>query len=297
MKKNKITFSRSGIANAQKIEQEIISKTFAKIFAAEGVAHNENNNTYSLNDIENISEEEMMEIYSNKEAIDKLHLPQVLHSCKARTLVACRKEVGTRFKKQPLNGFQSFAESDLEVLRFGEEQTLDATDSKDLLPVDGLEGTFKGCYVLRIIYPMDVSKVEEIGDDTFKNCNSLQELRLYGLKTSVDLSSSPRLSYRSLLYIMENKEMDAEIELSVNSATYRYLYSSKTPDSNIGGTTDEWSALRENAILKNVKFDCPACVAYVKEDVLHINKGEIEEGTLIFDKQHCIVANNALSFL
>ena len=37
MKKNKITFSRSGIANAQKIEQEIISKTFAKIFAAEGI--------------------------------------------------------------------------------------------------------------------------------------------------------------------------------------------------------------------------------------------------------------------
>ena len=74
----------------------------------------------------------------------------------------------------------------------------------ELLPVESLNGTFCQCKCLHTVYPMDVSAVNSISYETFKGCSALKELRLYGLRSSLNLSMVPLLTYASLLYIVSN---------------------------------------------------------------------------------------------
>ena len=297
MKNKKITFSHSGVGNVMRVKEEIVATVFERMFAAIGATRDKFNDTYLLNGIEDITEEEMVAIFCDKEAIDKLDVEKLLYGCGVRTIVPCRGEVGIRLKNRPLKGAYCFARSGVEVLKFGEEQILDDADAKELLPVERLEGTFCGCAALRVVYPMDVSSVGFISGDTFEGCENLRELRLCGLGVSLDVASSPLLSYKSLLYIVDNKNSEVAIEVAVNPATYKYLHSAQIAGDGVGGRVDEWDMLLESASAKGVKFSTPAFVAYIRGAVLYINRGEVCDESLIIAEPCCFVSEAFLNFI
>ena len=293
--KKKITFSKSGARSAKRAEARCISQALRMLFATTQAVYDSGGNRYSLNGLSDISEEEMIEIYSRKEAIDGLDLWQVLRNGSIRTIVPCEKEVGLRLKNRPLKGYYSFADSLLEVLKFSHRQTLDTTDVKELLPVESLNGTFCQCRCLHTVYPMDVSAVESIGYETFKGCTALKELRLYGLRSSLNLSMVPLLTYASLLYIVSNAGDTTGINITLNPATYKYLTGLEVPGSYIGGTSEEWQVLHRNARLKGFTFGTSGTVAYVKENTLHIDRGVYDKNILtINDTSSCSISDKAL---
>ena len=64
--------------------------------------------------------------------------------------------------------------------------------------------SFYGCSSLRKVDAiMDLSECGDVGN-AFTNCTSLEELRLKGLKVSIDLSACTKLSIDSARYLLEN---------------------------------------------------------------------------------------------
>ena len=64
--------------------------------------------------------------------------------------------------------------------------------------------SFYGCSSLRKVDAiMDLSECGDVGN-AFTNCTSLEELRLKGLKVSIDLSTCTKLSIDSARYLLEN---------------------------------------------------------------------------------------------
>lgn len=295
MKKN-ITFSKSGVIGLKSSEKSIAAKILEMLFAGIAV-RNASHGSYSLNGLSDISENEMVAIYNKKEAIYNLDVPQLLNNEEVRTIVPCEKEVGVRLKNRPLNGNLTFADSGVEVLKFSKKQLLDTINEKEIMPVVGLDGTFKECKKLRVVYPMNITGVDEIAADTFKGCTALQELRLYGLATPLDISSSPLLSYGSLLYMVTNCKNSDSVSIVVSADTFKYLVAMELPNENIGGTAGQWLALFEDAGAKGINFDTPGCFAYVMDNTLCMNRSVVDEDVLNIDENFsCSVSGGVLCF-
>ncbi|MBQ8271311.1 MAG: hypothetical protein IJZ22_08960 [Bacteroidaceae bacterium] len=293
--KKKITFSKSGARSTKRTEEDIISKALGNLFATTAAVYDRASVYYSLNGLK-VTEGEMVAIYGNKEVIDKLDLWQVMRGSCARTIMPCEKEVGVRLKNRPLKGYYSFADSLLEVLKFSEGQTLDCTDEKELLPVESLDGTFCNCKELRIIYPMNIAAVDSIGEDTFKECTALQELRLHGLKTSLDIAAASQISYNSLLYMVANNGNSGSIGITVSPATYKYLTALELPSGSVGGTSEEWQNLHNVAQTKGIMFNTSGIIAYVQNGTLHLNNGVVDETTLVINDASCNISDGIICF-
>ena len=66
---------------------------------------------------------------------------------------------------------------------------------------------FNGCSRLRTIEgTLNVSLVAQISNGTFGGCTSLAEVRIKGLKTSINLADCQRLSMESIRYLVENAQ-------------------------------------------------------------------------------------------
>ena len=66
---------------------------------------------------------------------------------------------------------------------------------------------FNGCSSLRTIEgTLNVSLVAQISNGTFGGCTSLAEVRIKGLKTSINLADCQRLSLESIRYLVENAQ-------------------------------------------------------------------------------------------
>lgn len=66
---------------------------------------------------------------------------------------------------------------------------------------------FNGCSRLRTIEgPLDLTLVAQISNGTFGGCTSLAEVRIKGLKTSINLADCQSLSMESIRYLVENAQ-------------------------------------------------------------------------------------------
>lgn len=294
MKKN-ITFSKAETGFYQHLLREAVFTQLKMLFAAIGATYDSDKKQYSFNSIDDLSEEDMVEIYTRKEAIDNLDIPKALKDCNIRSIVPCNGEVGTRLKKRALQGEDTFAYTPVEVLRFGHTQQLDSATSEQLLPASNLNGTFKGCSNLHTIYPIDVTKVENISDSTFKECYVLRELRLYGLSTGVNIAHSPLISSSSLHYIVSNAvKKDVKNCIKLHPNTYKMLVGLQ-PDNNESATI-EWEAVYETAKKKNITFDTDEFIAYTKGDTLYVNIAAIDDETVLLHNEKTEISGKTIHF-
>lgn len=284
-----ITFSKAGTSYIARRLQEEKSYLLKRFFVAAGATANENNGSYSLNGIEDITEEQMLAIYMHKDAVKELDMPHILHGCDIRTIIPCHQAVGALLKSRPLDGEESFAESGVEILKFGNGQDIDSTEEKELLPATELRGTFRNCKKLHTIYPINMNGVSAVSNDTFAGCDALHEVRLYGLGTSISLAHSPMTSYRSLLYAVTNSRGEG-FEIALHPTTYKYLIGMIAAPTYVGGTESEWHALHAAAANKNIRFVTAEKILFVKNSTIQSNCITIEDDTMVIDEESGMIS-------
>ena len=284
-----ITFSKAGTSYIARRLQEERSYLLKRFFVAAGATANENDGSYSLNGIEDITEEQMLAIYMHKDAVKELDMPHILRECDIRTIIPCHQAVGALLKSRPLDGEESFAESGVEILKFGNGQDIDSTEEKELLPATELRGTFRNCKKLHTIYPINMKNVSTVSDDTFAGCDALHEVRLYALSISISLAHSPMTSYRSLLYAVTNSRGEG-FEIALHPTTYKYLVGMMAAPAFVGGTESEWHALHAAAANKNIRFVTAEKILFVKNSTIQSNCITIEDDTMVIDEESGMIS-------
>lgn len=104
-------------------------------------------------------------------------------------------EIGNCPKVKRINGFAYNCPA-LESIRIG-------LASKIVI----FNETFNGCKSLRTIEGiLDLTLVDNTSKTTFRGCTSLEEVRIKGLKISINLADCQRLSMESVRYLVENAQ-------------------------------------------------------------------------------------------
>lgn len=291
--KKTITFSKSATSDYAKNLREAVSGLLRVLFTAAGAAGGTGDNCYALNDIDDISEEEMLAIYTHKEAIDNLDLPQALQGCAIRTIIPCSQTVGVRLKNRPLNGERSFAGSSIEVIKFGCHQELNSSNLLLAMPATKLDGTFRGCKALHTIYPINIKDAGSISEDTFSECSSLKEVRLYGLNAAVRFTDSPLISYSSLMYAVIHGSKNG-FEIALHPTTYKYMTNMLNAPASVGGTKNEWDILQRNAETKNIAFTTTEIIISVYGTVLYLNCATMVEDEFVINERNATVYEDCL---
>lgn len=293
MKRN-ITLSNSASSYLKRLEREKSNSALRILFTVAGADFSQKENRYTLNGVTGINNEEMASIYNHKEAVYRLTETRALEGCAIRTIFPCNGKAGVRLATLPLHGERSFAETPLEILKCGNTQTLDGTDTDEMIKANCLRGTFCDCQALHIVYPINITDCSTISSDTFKNCSALNELRLFGLKHDIDLSYSANMSYKSLKYMVDNAT--GKITITIHPDTYKYYITRLESPVHIGGTKAEWEALHKRADKKGICFTTLLLIAYIRNDSLNINKGKVDDGILRISATDCCVEGETVVF-
>lgn len=106
-----------------------------------------------------------------------------------------------------------------------------------------MQQAFKWCRKLRKF--MNIIKVSACNDisGAFDFCDSLEEIRLTALDKNVGFKDSPNLTLFSLNYMVEHSANTNPITITIHPDIYAKL-----------STEEEWMALNELAISKNISF-------------------------------------------
>ena len=198
------------------------------LFIAAGATYNEETGYYSLNGVDDLSEDDIKVCYAYKEIVynlDKGRLAQGLKSLRAiypyryPTLQDAYKNSGS------LKGVHFFRETPIEVFRVTPPNTsfLDDTRTSFMLPCIILTGTFAGCKHLHTVYPMDLRVCTVLSTDAFSSCTALKELRAWGLKLNLSVSDSPLISKESILYIVKYALPTSAITITLHPDAYARL--------------------------------------------------------------------------
>ena len=184
---------------------------------------------YYLNGLGDITEEQMMDIYNEKEALNSAHKLRGNQLFKSRSFIIPVPQSFTNisnryFLDQSLQF--TWAEcANLEVLRFANIVQLD-TVNQSHMPKPSLTMRYVFYNSRKIAYicsPIDVSGVNTIEGNTFQGCGNLRELRLFALKTNLSLSDCLVISKNSVLYIVNNATPSSAITITLHPDAYARL--------------------------------------------------------------------------
>lgn len=250
--KKVISLSRSGASGVARQVAGVVADTLKRLFVAAGAEYNTLTGSFSLNGVDDITEEQMLLIYDSKNLMSASNMRAAAVGDSVPTYYPMRGMVGRRREGCPVDLSDAFCGSSVEVVKFGQEQSLNSADSENLLPISALDGAFEGCTKIHTIYPMSVCDVKSISGETFRGCCALRELRLKGLAASLDVSSSPLLSYNTLNYIVCYAAPENVITLKLHPYTYNYIKGQQQPPSSVGGSDSGWETLAQIAELKGI---------------------------------------------
>lgn len=102
---------------------------------------------------------------------------------------------------------------------------------------------------LKVVKYFDVSE-QTSWDNQLEACYNLEELYLKGLKASVSIKDSDKLTYESMEYIVNNATNTSSINIKVHPTIYGYLNGTITPATH----ADDWTALKTTALNRNITF-------------------------------------------
>ena len=199
------------------------------LFVAAGAEYNENTGFYSLNGVSDLTENDIMLSYINKDAIYRLNIPRVLQGSSIRTIYPYvgHKNLGDVFMNTPLSGYCTFTSAKLEILKFAKSSysSMDSIISAEMPLAANVEwdSTFLNCTSLREIWPIDVRKVPSFSVTVFKGCSSLAELRLLGVSNSLHLGDSVDIRKTSIIYIVSNSRPTSAMTITLHPDAYARL--------------------------------------------------------------------------
>lgn len=178
---------------------------------------------YYLNGLGDIGEEEMMKIYQHKEAITQLIVAGTTCGGRMfqdkslpRTLFGTLN-TGRWTTNQTIAGNVPFSSNNnLEIVKWTNTSGLTPVYSaSEIIKCDS--NSFFLCSKLRVIDRCQTTKVTDWG-----RVPNIEELRLYSLQYNVTLSSNPKISKASILYMIENvlKTIKTAVVITLNATTY-----------------------------------------------------------------------------
>lgn len=175
---------------------------------------------YYLNGLGDITDEQMMTIYTHKEIIFKLDCGRVMQNVNVRTIYPSHQPQAAQiFKNRPLAGTETFRGSSVEVLFW----STNSTENKyNYMPVTGLYNSFNDCRNLRVIGYMDCSLVNKF-NDAFNGCISLEYVKLYGVCSDISFANSPSIGQNSILFIIANSLPQNAITITLHPDAYARL--------------------------------------------------------------------------
>lgn len=174
---------------------------------------------YYLNGLGDITEAQMLEIYDNKDVVMRLDLPRIAQASKIRTIYPFRSvTMEQNLRNREWDAFETFSGSkNIETLVF-----CNSVEEKRAIPVKQVFATFLGCNKLKIIAPIDISKVSNL-NRCFDGCAVLEKLWLIGLKINVSLADSSYLSKVSVLCMIQNANPTSAITITLHPDAYTCL--------------------------------------------------------------------------
>lgn len=170
------------------------SGTLRDLYISAGAVYNEQTGYYELNGLTDITEEQMRVIYKYAGT------PQVESAfaySKARTNLPM-----PGMYNGMLETYMFYGCSNLETVYLGYRQVTPTDFETPTVEYRGQEA-FYLCKKLKYIYGRLRIKTSNIGD-TFGECLSLEEVRIYNLVYSIQISWSPNLSKESVQYMITN---------------------------------------------------------------------------------------------
>ena len=175
---------------------------------------------YYLNGLGDITDEQMMTIYTHKEFIFKLDCGRIMQSMNVRTIYPLHQPQAAQiFKNRPLAGTETFRGSSVEVLYWNKSSS---KNKYNYMPVAGLYNSFNGCSNLRIIGYMDCSLVNKF-NNSFDGCISLEYVKLYGVCSDISFADSPYIGQDSILFIIANSLPQNAITITLHPDAYARL--------------------------------------------------------------------------
>ncbi len=178
---------------------------------------------YYLNGLGDITEEEMMEIYSYKDVFYRLDCGRIAQGAKIRTIfTATSVAAGQLLVNRQIEGTYTFSGSNIEVLVFHKENQNIFNEPRMPSVSMQLYGTFSSCKHLRKIGAINCSKVVSF-TDAFKQCVDLEEVRLYKIVKSLSLADSPSISKSSILYTVQYAVPAAAITITLHPDAFARL--------------------------------------------------------------------------
>lgn len=175
-------------------DKKLSSGTLRDLYISAGAKYNERTGYYELNGLTDITEEQMRVIYKYAGT------PQVEAAfaySKARTNLPMPGMYNGR-----LETYMFYACSNLETVYLGYKQNAPTNFETPGIEYRG-QDAFYLCKKLKYIYGKLQIRTPNFGN-TFGECLSLEEVRIYNLVYSIQISWSPNLSKESVLYMITN---------------------------------------------------------------------------------------------
>lgn len=144
------------------------------------------------------------------------------------------------------------------LLKYVEKVVLSTDRNSIFLCADNFNGVnylFYNCDALvEVDGIIDISRFDGILNYVFINCPKLKSFKLKGVHTNATFTGSPLINLSTFTYIVENATNTKAIIIRVTAETYSYLTGTAEPTDEVGGTTEEWQALVTVAAEKQISF-------------------------------------------
>ena len=206
------------------------------LYEAAGATYNEETGFYELNGLNDITEEQMREIYVQTNHMDYIeNMNDVFSGLNFRTNLGFKQIRKTN--NRTFNLKNAFRENvNLEVLKLG-----DSTNDNWVMKCSDIQDFVTYCSNLKKI----IGYIECPVTVNFLGTSLLEEIRFKNIARSFGIKDSPLISLESLQYLITNAANTSPITVTVHADVY-----AKIQDE----TQTEWHALIASAQEKNITF-------------------------------------------
>ena len=181
---------------------------------------------YYLNGLGDVTEKQMMKIYTRKEALRNMNGRSCQLLANIRTYIPIAYNSNAiQFVYDATSPLYIFGgNTALEILLWSAVKpfSLNPTYEHAVPVVGDCKAMFSGCTALKIIGALTLSGATSVAN-MFQGCSALEYVFLRGIKVSISLSDSPNVAKESVLYSIVNATPTTAITITLHADAYARL--------------------------------------------------------------------------
>lgn len=191
----------------------IIPQANIDLFESAGAVFNAATGYFELNELTDISYEEMLTAYKYSMFIFRNNIDYVYYAINPGNGIRLRTIImphSTRTGGTGCSASWCFYETRMESLDLG------------LLPISNISQAFRSAQYLRRCKRLNISSITASGSvsNAFLAAFTLEDIELFGLKVAIDFSASSALSLASVVYMVQNAANTSQITITLHSTAF-----------------------------------------------------------------------------